>query len=91
MNSGKQITQYLEELAKALIDLQVPVPFHILIAGGAYMVLQKKRRSTLDIDFALIEFSQKRIRPNKVFPMQQSLNKRWNWLHKSTRTCPTIG
>jgi hypothetical protein len=66
MDSGKQITQYLEELAKVLIDLHVPIPFHILIAGGAYMLLQKKRRSTEDIDFAIIEEPQTRTPPNKV-------------------------
>ena len=69
MNSSEQIIEYLEELAKALIDLHIPVPFHILIAGGAYMLLKKQRRSTLDIDFALIELSQKNIRPNQVFSM----------------------
>jgi hypothetical protein len=35
LDNSKQITQYLEELAKALNDLQVTIPFHILIAGGA--------------------------------------------------------
>ena len=66
MDNSKQIIQYLEELAKALLDLQVTSPFHILIAGGAYMLLHKKRRFTLDIDFALIE-SPRRARPKKVF------------------------
>jgi hypothetical protein len=66
MDSGKQIIQYLEELAKALADLQVTNPFHILITGGAYMLLHKKRRFTLDIDFAIIE-SPPRARPKKVF------------------------
>lgn len=66
MDNGKQIIQYLEELAKALADLQVTNPFHILITGGAYMLLHKKRRFTLDIDFAIIE-SPPRARPKKVF------------------------
>ncbi len=57
MDNDRQIIVYLEELAEALADLQVTTPFHILIAGGAYMLLQKKRRSTLDIDFALVEIS----------------------------------
>jgi hypothetical protein len=55
MDNDKQIVHYLEELAKALTDLQVTQPFHMLITGGAYMLLQKKRRFTLDIDFALIQ------------------------------------
>jgi hypothetical protein len=67
MNSGKQIIQYLEELASALVDLRVSLPFHILVAGGAYMLLQKKRRFTLDIDFALIEEPQARVAPDSVF------------------------
>src|SRR5581483_11599905 len=55
MDNDKQITQYLDELAQILVHLGVQTPFHLLIAGGAYMLLQKKRRSTQDIDFALIE------------------------------------
>jgi len=43
VDNGKQITDYLEEVANVLIDLHVPVPFHMLVAGGAYMLLQKKR------------------------------------------------
>jgi hypothetical protein len=39
MDNSKQIVQYFEELAKALRDLQVTNPFHMLIAGGAYMLL----------------------------------------------------
>lgn len=67
MDSSKQIIQYLEEVAKVLADLHVPTSFHMLIAGGAYMLLQKKRRSTLDIDFALVENPPTRILPNKAF------------------------
>src|SRR5947207_13205506 len=66
MNNSKQIIQYLEEVADVLADLHVPTPFHMLIAGGAYMLLQKKRRSTLDIDFALVENPPTRIPPNKA-------------------------
>ena len=66
MDNSKQIVQYLEELAQTLADLQVTGQFHILITGGAYMLLQKKRRSTLDIDFALIK-SPRTARPKKVF------------------------
>jgi hypothetical protein len=67
MDSGKQIIQYLDELASALIDLQVTTPFHLLIAGGAYMLLQNSRRSTEDIDFALIAGPHSQVEPNKVF------------------------
>ena len=66
MDNSKQIIQYLEELAKALADLSVTNPFHILITGGAYMLLHQKRRSTLDIDFAIIE-NPRRTRLKKVF------------------------
>lgn len=66
MENSKQIIQYFEELAQALLDLSVTTPFHLLIAGGAYMLLQKKRRFTLDIDFAIIE-SPGKVRPKKVF------------------------
>lgn len=67
MNTGKQIIQYLEELAGVLTDLQVTFPFHMLIAGGAYMILQKKRRSTEDIDFAIVENPQSEMPLNKAF------------------------
>lgn len=66
MDDSKQVVQYLEELAQTLADLQVTTPFHILITGGAYMLLQQKRRSTLDIDFAIIK-SPRTARPKKVF------------------------
>ncbi len=55
MNNSRQIIQYLDEMARVLLELQVTAPFHILIAGGAYMMLQNKRKSTEDIDFALLE------------------------------------
>ena len=55
MDNGQQVTQYLEELAQTLLHLQITTPFHILIAGGAYMLLQGKRKSTEDIDFAIVE------------------------------------
>jgi hypothetical protein len=64
MNTGKQIIQYLEELANVLIDLQVTVPFFILIAGGAYMLLRNKRQFTEDIDFAIVE--QPQLIPEKI-------------------------
>ncbi|EFH79626.1 hypothetical protein [Ktedonobacter racemifer] len=53
MNS-KQIVQYLEELSQALSQLGAP-SIHILVPGGAFMLLQGKRQLTLDIDFVLIE------------------------------------
>ena len=56
MNNRKQILHYLEEMAHALRELHVTIPFHILVAGGAYMMLQHNRKSTQDIDFALLEY-----------------------------------
>ena len=67
MESGEQITQYLEELAQVLADLNVTAPFHMLITGGAYMLLRDKRRSTLDIDFALVEKPQPGALPGQAF------------------------
>ena len=60
VDDSKQVVQYLEELAQTLTELQVTTQFHILITGGAYMLLQQKRCSTLDIDFAIIK------RPRKM-------------------------
>jgi len=66
VDNGKQIIKYLEEVAKVLGDLQVTLPFYLMIAGGAYMLLQKKRRSTEDIDFALLDTPQNRSAVNEV-------------------------
>lgn len=66
MDSSKQIIMYLEELAQVLHNLGVTVQFHILVTGGAYMILQQQRRSTEDIDFALLT-SQSEVKPNTVF------------------------
>lgn len=66
MNTSEQIIQYLEELATALTELHVTSPFHILITGGAYMMLNNKRKFTEDIDFAIIE-RPRRARPKKAF------------------------
>lgn len=62
-----QVTQYLEELAQVLTDLGVTTQYHILVAGGAYMLLQRKRKSTEDIDFALIESPRMQAKPNEPF------------------------
>jgi hypothetical protein len=67
MDTGEQVTQYLEEVAQVLLSLHVQTPFHILIAGGAYMLLQKQRRSTEDIDFATVTPPAGTIKPRQVF------------------------
>jgi hypothetical protein len=67
MNSDQEVVQYLEELAQTLRALGVRSPFHLLLSGGAYMLLQQSRRSTQDIDFALLAEPLARIKPNKVF------------------------
>lgn len=54
MNSDHEVIRYLEELAQKLRELDVHSQFHLLLSGGAYMLLQQVRRSTQDIDFALI-------------------------------------
>ena len=69
MESSEQIIQYLEELAEVLADLKVNAPFHMLITGGAYMLLRDKRRSTLDIDFALVENPQPAMLAGQAFPL----------------------
>ncbi len=67
MESSLQIIQYLEEVANVLIELGVTIPFFILITGGAYMMLNNKRKFTEDIDFALVERPQLIPRKNQVF------------------------
>jgi DNA-directed RNA polymerase subunit F len=67
MDSAKQIVTYLEELACVLAEMGVNEPFHLVITGGAYMLLQRQRRSTEDIDFARIARPRKPAKPNKLF------------------------
>lgn len=74
MENGKQVEQYLGELAQELENLQVALPFHILIMGGAYMLLQEKRKSTLDVDFTLLDISEGGMPPDRVFPVTLKKN-----------------
>jgi hypothetical protein len=72
MDDDKQIAEYLDEVARVLVDLHVPYTFrfHILITGGAYMILHKKRKFTEDIDFALIQSPQFTPTNNQIFTVQ---------------------
>src|SRR5689334_8876729 len=64
MDSAKEIVVYLEAVARLLVERGVRTQIHLLIAGGAYMLLQQQRRSTHDIDFAQI-IPPQRVRPNE--------------------------
>jgi len=66
MDSDNEIIGYLEDLAQVLTKLGVRSPFHLLVSGGAYMLLQQSRRATQDIDFALIARPVAQVEPNKV-------------------------
>lgn len=54
MDNPQQIEQYLETLAIELGTLGVATQYHLVITGGAYLILQRERNYTEDIDFALI-------------------------------------
>jgi hypothetical protein len=54
MDNPQQIEQYLETLAIELGMLGVAMEYHLVITGGAYLILQQERNYTEDIDFALI-------------------------------------
>lgn len=54
MDNPQQIEQYLETLAVELGTLGVTTQYHLVITGGAYLILQRERKYTEDIDFALI-------------------------------------
>jgi hypothetical protein len=54
MDSPQQIEQCLESLASELGTLGVATQYHLVITGGAYLILQRERNYTEDIDFALI-------------------------------------
>jgi hypothetical protein len=67
MNKGAQIVQYLEELGQELAVLHVSTEFHVMIAGGAFMLINKKRKVTYDIDFAIIQQPAQAVTQNQVF------------------------
>lgn len=67
MDNAKQITTYLDELAQTLVDMGIKAQYHIIVTGGAYMLLQSHRRSTEDIDFALIASPPGRVKRNQTF------------------------
>lgn len=54
MDNPQQIEQYLEALAVELGALGVVAQYHFVVTGGAYLILQRERNYTEDIDFALI-------------------------------------
>lgn len=54
MDTDQEVATYLEALALELKRLEVNAQYHILISGGAWMLLQRHRRATEDIDFALL-------------------------------------
>ncbi|HEU5381906.1 MAG TPA: hypothetical protein VFV38_41330 [Ktedonobacteraceae bacterium] len=54
MDSAREIVAYLEALARELVARGVRDHYHILVTGGAWMLLAGQRRSTEDVDFALI-------------------------------------
>jgi hypothetical protein len=55
MRNVKQIQAYLNEVASVLKQLGVNRSFHMVLTGGAYMIIQKQRAFTEDIDFATIQ------------------------------------
>lgn len=54
MDNPQQIEQYLEALALELGALGVAIQYHLIITGGAYLIITHERNSTEDIDFSLI-------------------------------------
>src|SRR5437868_1185593 len=66
MDKASEVLAYLEALANELIRLGTKNQYHILISGGAFMLLQGQRRSTDDIDFATIA-PESRPKVNRVF------------------------
>ncbi|MEO7022526.1 MAG: hypothetical protein ABI234_20420 [Ktedonobacteraceae bacterium] len=66
MDNGQQVEQYLEALAQELDALGVLTQYHLVITGGAYLLLHQERKYTEDIDFALIAGA-RRPMPDQVF------------------------
>jgi len=66
MNTDQEIATYLEALALELKRLGVTTQYHILISGGAWMLLQQQQRSTEDIDFALLAAAPRRPKQGKL-------------------------
>lgn len=66
MDTGQQIEQYFEALAHEFDALRVTAQYHVVITGGAYLLLQQGRKYTEDIDFALIT-EVRHPKPNQIF------------------------
>lgn len=66
MDRAEEIQAYLEALASELARLGARQQYHILVSGGAWMLISGNRRATDDIDFAVVA-PERRPRPGKVF------------------------
>jgi hypothetical protein len=66
MDRAQDIQAYLEALAVELVNLDARQQYHILVLGGAFMLLQGQRRATDDIDFATIA-PRRRPEPGHIF------------------------
>lgn len=66
MDKAEDILAYLAALADDLVRAGADKQYHILVSGGAYMLLNGTRRNTDDIDFATI-VPEDRPAPGRVF------------------------
>jgi hypothetical protein len=66
MDKAQDILAYLEALAVELVGSSTRQQYHILVLGGAFMLLQGQRRATDDIDFATIA-PEHRPEPGRIF------------------------
>jgi hypothetical protein len=66
MDKAEDILAYLAALADELARASADKQYHILVSGGAFMLLNGTRRFTDDIDFAIIA-PESRPAPGRVF------------------------
>jgi hypothetical protein len=66
MKKAQEIHEYLAALADELVIRGVRQQYHLLISGGAFMLLLGQRRVTDDIDFAMVA-PERRPKTGRVF------------------------
>jgi hypothetical protein len=74
MKKAQEILAYLEALANELVRLGAKQQYHILISGGAFMLIQGQRQTTDDIDFATIA-PERKPKAGRVFRTTVQRNK----------------
>src|SRR5271165_4451222 len=84
MNTDQEIADYLEALAQELLRRGERGQYHLLITGGAWMLLKQQRRSTEDIDFAQLATIPRKPKAGQL--MRVTVQRRGEIAHRGSKT-----